>query len=89
MSSEKTYEKNTFVDMLENYIYELNLDEDAELLNLISKEIAKRLDEKISELYDEFGLDFDLLEEAGYNGIDVNLADLLRNTMLHVPAEHV
>lgn len=84
LSSEKTYEKNAFVYMLEDYIYELNLDEDTELLNLISKEIAKHSDEKISEMYNEFGLDFDLLEEAGYNGIDVNLADLLRNTRLHV-----
>lgn len=84
LSSEKTYEKNAFVYMLENYIYGLNLGEDTELLNMISREIAKHSDERIFELYNEFGLDFDLLEEAGYNGIDVNLADLLRNTRLHV-----
>lgn len=84
LSSEKTYEKNAFVCMLEDYIYEMNLSEDAKLLDMISKEITKHSDKGISELYDEFGLDFDLLEEAGYNGIDVNLADLLRNTRLHV-----
>lgn len=84
LSSEKTYEKNAFVYMLENYICGMNLNEDTELLDMISKEITKHSDEKISELYNKFGLDFDLLEEAGYNGIDVNLADLLRNTRLHV-----
>lgn len=84
LSSEKTYEKNAFVYMLEDYLYEMNLSEDTKLLDMFSKEITKRSDERISELYDEFGLDFDLLEEAGYNGIDVNLADLLRNTRLHV-----
>lgn len=84
LSSEKTYEKNAFVYMLENYIYGLNLDEDTELLNLIGKEIGKRSDEKISKLYNEFGLDFNLLEEAGYNGIDINLEDLLDNTELHL-----
>lgn len=84
LSSEKTYKKNAFVYMLENYIYGLNLDEDTELLNLIGKEIGKRSDEKISKLYNEFGLDFNLLKEAGYNGIDVNLEDLLDNTELHL-----
>lgn len=84
LSSEKTYDKNAFVYMLEDYIYEMNLNEDTKLLDMISKEITKHSNERISELYDEFGLDFDLLEEAGYNGIDVNLADLLRNTRLHV-----
>lgn len=84
LSSEKTYDKNAFVYMLEDYIYEMNLNEDTKLLDMINKEITKHSNERISELYDEFGFDFDLLEEAGYNGIDVNLADLLRNTRLHV-----
>lgn len=82
LSSEKTYEKNAFVDELEDYIYELNLDEDTEFLNIINGEITKFSNKRTLELYDEFGLDLELLEKAGYNGIDTNLSDLLDNTRL-------
>lgn len=78
------YEKGSFANAIEDYLYALNFDADFEFMDSIKKDIFKSANEKLISLYNKFGLDYDILEEAGYNGIDVNLEDLLDNTELHL-----
>lgn len=78
------YKNGTFLNALENYLYALNSDADFEFMDSIKRDVCKSGNEKLISFYNEFDLDYDILEETGYNGVDVNLEDLLDNTELHL-----
>lgn len=82
--NEDKYKKGSFANALEDYLYTLNFNADFELMDSIKRDICNGDNEELISLYHEFNLDCDILKEAGYNGIDVNLEDLLDNTELHL-----
>ena len=82
---DENYDETPFVHHLENMLYDLNIDGDRYFIDEIEKDINSNEDEDILYAFEnsENGI-YEDLEEAGYNGVDVNLADLLRNTRLKV-----
>ncbi len=84
-SIDENYPEVSFTNFLEEELYELNVDGDIYFINEIEKEINNHEDEDVRFAYENSknGI-YEDLTEAGYNGIDVNLADLLSNTRLKV-----
>lgn len=82
--NEDKYEKGSFANALEDYLYAWNFDADFEFMDSIKRDICNSNNEELISLYRKFNLNCDILEEAGYNGIDVNLEDLLDNTELYL-----
>lgn len=80
--------EETIEGFIAQQLWELNLDYDFHLYEMVEKDIQDEISneggEELAELYNEYGLEWDYLEEAGYNGVDINLHDLLRNTRLCV-----
>lgn len=74
-----------FSCFLEEKLYELNTDGDSYFIDEVEKDINSNEDEDVRFAYEnsENGI-YEDLTEAGYGGIDVNLADLLSNTRLKV-----
>lgn len=80
--------EETIEGFIAQQLWELNLDYDFHLYEMVEKDIQDEISneggEELAELYNEYGLAFDCLDNVGYNGIDVNLHDLLRNTRICV-----
>lgn len=81
----ENYKKDGF-DKIENYLenelYELNIDYDNNLFSQIENDLKKQdfFTEDFEKWYEDKCDIYEDLYEAGYNGIDVNLSDLLKNS---------
>ena len=80
----------SFRDVLENYVQdnysEMRIHYEDKLIDEVSDVIEKQGGEELKELWSSLDYDeqLNLLERSGYNGIDYNLDDLLRNSRLQV-----
>lgn len=73
----------TFTDYLAEKLYELNFDGDSEMLAGIKKAVEASDDAEILAEHEKADF-YESVQEAGYNGIDVNLDGLISNTSIYV-----
>ncbi len=71
-------------DYLENVLWERNFDYDNDMFHDIENDIENCDNEHVVEYFDSFGNVYEDAQEAGYNGIDVNLDELLRKSEFKV-----
>lgn len=72
-------------DCLEDVLWKLNVDYDSDMFNEIETEIENCENEHVVEYFNEYGdLINDAIEEAGYNGLDVKVDEILRKSEFRV-----